>query len=193
MTGLLAAIAVTAVALAPPGGPSQPPDGRSDPPVRVVADAAASAEEGHEHALHGYVAAAASITHGGLRMPMPGGFTSYIRTATTVPAGDIPTVGQGSVRVTSYQLLHRTGALTVSFVVGYAKSDAEHMQEGLRAAAGVTEVNVGGHGAILQSTLAGGLAVQWAEPDGTIVTVAARDLDRKLVLDVAGSVRGRQP
>jgi hypothetical protein len=145
-----------------------------------------------ESALPGYVGGVSSITHGRLRIPLPTGIDSYVRTTLDLRRDPATSpVGEGPIRVTSYQLLHPTGALTVSVVDGYAKTQAGEAQLKLRTAPGATEVQVGSRRAVLRSSATEGLALQWTEPDSTIVTIAARDLDRQLVLDVADSVTGR--
>jgi hypothetical protein len=140
-----------------------------------------------ERDLPGYVGGAEVIAHGDLRIPLPAGFSSYVRTTSTLLSE--PAAGGRPVTVTSYQLLHRTGQLTVAVVEGYPPPQAQRLQRQLRAT--VETAPTLDNGVVMPSADGAEWRVQRVQPDGTLVTVTGRDLDRQIVLAAAASIHRR--
>ena len=114
-------------------------------------------------------------------------FSSYVRTTSKLLSE--PAAGGRPVTVTSYQLLHRTGQLTVAVVEGYPPQQAQRLQRQLRAT--VETAPTLDDGVLTRSADGAEWRVQRAHPDGTLVTVTGRDLDREVVLAAAASIHRR--
>jgi hypothetical protein len=148
------------------------------------------------------------VTHDRFALDLPAGFDAFIKTRTRLPAPSPATVAAaeragvrpqaagsgpaGAPTVTDYQLLHLDAAVTVAFVEGYTPRYADWVQRQLARQAGTGTLRLHGRLAIVRPTSpVAGWGVQWAEADGTMVSVVGYGTSRQAVLDIAAAIERR--
>jgi hypothetical protein len=148
------------------------------------------------------------VTHDRFALDLPAGFDAFIKTRTRLPAPSPATLAAaeragvrpqaagsgpaGAPTVSDYQLLHLDAAVTVAFVEGYTPRYADWVQRQLARQAGTGTLRLHGRLAIVRPTSpVAGWGVQWAEADGTVVSVIGYRISRQAVVDIAAAIERR--